>query len=100
MIQIEELDINGTKAQGILVSEFGGTGHPNVIMIKCKKGYLMCGYLNLDAAEKFGDRAVLVGGKDFEEVLENRIKGMTSEAEALGITGQMTGLQAAEILNS
>jgi uncharacterized protein YunC (DUF1805 family) len=59
----------------------------------------MCGYLNLDAAEKFGDAAVLVGGADFDAVLKNPIKGMTSAAKALGVRDGMTGEEAAEILN-
>ena len=70
-----------------------------MIIIECKKGYLMCGYLNIAAAEKFHDAAVLVGGAGINEVLANPIKGMTEEAKALGVREGMTGRQAAEILN-
>ena len=62
MMKIEQLDVNGTNAQGVMLVAPGGEGHPNMIVVTCRKGYLMCGYLNLDAAEKFGDAAVLVGG--------------------------------------
>ena len=52
-----------------------------------------------EAAEKFGDAAVLVGGADFNEVLANPIKSMTTAARKLGITDGMTGREAAMILN-
>ena len=96
---IDTIDINGTLAQGTAIQSPGGEGHPNLILIQCRKGYLMCGYLNLDAAEKFGDPAVLVGGADFQQVLANPIKGCTSAAAALGVQEGMTGMEAAEVLN-
>lgn len=99
MVQIQELNINGTKAQGMLLVSPGGEGHPNMIEITCDKGYLMCGYLNLEAAEKFGDAAVLVGGTDFNAVLANPIKGATTAAKALGVKDGMTGAEAAVLLN-
>lgn len=99
MVQIEQLDINGTAAQGVMAAAPGGEGHPNMILVQCKAGYLMCGYLNMAAAEKFGDAAVLVGGADFEAVLANPIKGMTQRAAEKGVREGMTGREAAEILN-
>lgn len=99
MVKIEQLSINGTAAQGILIQAPGGEGHPNMIVVECAKGYLMCGYLNLDAAEKFGDAAVLVGGADFEAVLANPIKGLTSAAKEAGVKEGMTGAEAAAVLN-
>lgn len=100
MVEVKELKIGETYAQGILIREPGGEGHPNMIVIECKKGYLMCGYLNIDAASKFGDAAVLVGGADFEAVLKNPIKGMTKAAEEAGVKEGMTGAEAAEVLNA
>ena len=100
MLIVDQFNINGTEAQGILIQAPGGEGHPNMIVVACKKGYLMCGYLNMEAAEKFGDAAVLVGGAGFEAVLSNQIKGMTSAAAALGVKDGMTGAEAAAVLNS
>ena len=71
-----------------------------MIVVQCKKGYLMCGYLNLAAAEKFGDAAVLVGGADFAAVLKNPIKGMTEAAKLAGVKEGMTGEEAAAVLNA
>lgn len=75
MTQIEMLNVNGTPVQGLRVVAPGGEGHPNMLLILCKKGYVMCGYLNAEAAEKFGDAAAVVGGSCFEETLANPDKG-------------------------
>ncbi|MCH4005671.1 MAG: DUF1805 domain-containing protein [Eubacterium sp.] len=99
MMQIEQLNVKGTSAQGVMLCAPGGEGHPNMIVVPCKAGYLMCGYLNIDAAEKFGDAAVLVGGADFKAVLENPIKGMTTAAKEAGVKEGMTGAEAAAVLN-
>lgn len=99
MVEVKELKIGESYAQGILIREPGGDGHPNMIVIECQRGYLMCGYLNMEAASKFGDAAVLVGGADFDAVLKNPIKGLTEEAKKAGVKEGMTGAEAAEILN-
>lgn len=58
----------------------------NLILLKGRKGYIMCGYLNLKAAEKFKDVAVkIVGVATIEEALEASIQSCTSSAKRLGI---------------
>lgn len=99
MVITDRLTTGNTTSDGLMIKSPGGDGHPNMILIQCKKGYLMCGYLNMEAAEKFGDAAVLVSGADFEEVLSNKIKGATSRAKELGVTDGMSGSEAAMILN-
>ena len=99
MLSVEQLNVNGTQAEGFMLAAPGGEGHPNMIVVNCKKGYRMCGYLNMAAAEKFNDAAVLVGGADFDAVLSNQIKGMTPAAAALGVKEGMTGAEAAAVLN-
>ncbi|KFJ07665.1 hypothetical protein BTHE_0158 [Bifidobacterium thermophilum] len=98
MLNIEQLDVNGKSVQGTMVVAPGGEGHPNMILVQGSKGYLMCGYLNLAAAEKFGDAAVLVGGADFAAVLANPIKDMTEAARQSGVKDGMTGAEAAAVL--
>ena len=100
MLKTSDIKTGEATATGYLLENPGGEGHPNMIVVQCQKGYLMCGYLNMDAAEKFGDAAVLVGGAGFDEVLKNQIKGATSKARELGIKDGMTGLEAAELLNA
>ena len=99
MVITETLTLKNSEAEGIMVIAPGGEGHPNMITIVCKKGYMMCGYLNLEAAEGFGDAAVMLSGSDFTQVLYNPIKGMTMAAAEKGVKEGMLGSEAAEILN-
>ena len=46
MVKTEILNINGNEVQGVLIHSPGGEGHPNMIVLVCKHGYIMCGYLN------------------------------------------------------
>ena len=71
MIQIEMLNVAGKAVQGLRIQEPGGNGHPNMLILLCEKGYIMCGYLNKEAADKFEDAAAVVGGSTFEEILAN-----------------------------
>lgn len=100
MIEVKQLNVNGQVVEGLRVVAPGGEGHPNMLVILCKKGYVMCGYLNAEAAEKFGDAAAIVGGAAFEETLANPVKAVTPAAEALGVTVGMTGAEAVEKLNA
>ena len=70
-----------------------------MLILLCEKGYIMCGYLNKEAADKFEDAAAVVGGSSFDEILANPVKAVTSKAAELGVEVGMTGLQAAEKLN-
>lgn len=99
MVKLEMLEVNGYIAQGICIQSPGGKEHPNMLVILCKKGYIMCGYLNQEAAAKFGDAAVVIGGSCFNEILDNQAKGLSPEAEKLGIEIGMTGRQVIEKLS-
>ena len=99
MIKTEILQVNGKPVQGVCITAPGGEGHPNMLVLVADKGYVMCGYLNQDAATQFGDAACVVGGSSFEELLANPVKAVLPEAEKLGIQVGMTGKQACEILN-
>ncbi len=99
MIKTEILNVNGQAVQGVLINAPGGEGHPNMIVLVCRKGYIMCGYLNQEAAAKFGDAACVIGGSSFEEILANPVKAVLPEAEKLGVRLDMTGAEACDILN-
>lgn len=100
MIQIEMLNVKGQPVQGVRIVAPGGEGHPNMLVLLCKKGYIMCGYLNQGTAEAVNDAAAVVGGSTFDEILANPVKSASPEAEALGIAVGMTGAEAAEKLNA
>ena len=66
-----------------------------LLVIRAKKGFVMCGYLNMDVANKLGDVAVRVTGvKSFEDVLNAKAVDVSEAAKMLGITAGMTGKEA------
>ena len=100
MVEIEMLQVDGQMVQGVRINAPGGEGHPNMLLILCKKGYIMCGYLNATAADSFQDAAAVVGGSCFSETLANPVKAVTAKAAELGVKEGMTGAQAAALLNA
>lgn len=68
-----------------------------LLVIRTEKGFLMCGYLNVNAAETLGDVAAKVKGvQSFEDVLKASIVEVTEKARELGIEPGMTGREALE----
>ena len=98
MIKTEILNVNGNLVQGVCIAAPGGEGHPNMLVLVCEKGFIMCGYLNQEAAAKFGDAACVIGGSSFEELLANPVKAVLPEAEKLGIKIGMSGEEVCGIL--
>jgi uncharacterized protein YunC (DUF1805 family) len=79
----KDITINETvfKAVQIDLSERG-----KLLMIIGAKGYVMCGYLNINTAQKLGDAACMVTGvKTIDDVLNANIVALTAEAQKLGI---------------
>lgn len=71
----------------------------NLLLIVGEKGYVMCGYLNVAAAEEKGEAAAVVKGvSTFSDVLKAEVKAVTSKAKELGVTEGMSGEAALEIL--
>ena len=59
---------------------------PPLLLIVGNKGFVMCGYLNMDAAERLGTVAAMVSGvKTIDDVLNAQVKATTSKAKELGI---------------
>jgi uncharacterized protein YunC (DUF1805 family) len=59
----------------------------NLILLKGSRGYIMCGYLNLNAARRFRDCGVkIVGIKTIDEALKATVHSCTPAAARLGIT--------------
>lgn len=68
-----------------------------LVLAKADQGFVMCGYLNIEAAEKVGQvAAVVTGVKTVEDLLAANIQKMTSAAKDKGITSGMTGQEALE----
>ena len=92
-MQIEIIDIGNSSAIGLKMD----MEHAPLLVIRAKKGFVMCGYLNMEVANKLGDAAVRVTGvKTFEEVLNAKTVDVSDAAIKLGIT---IGMPAKEALN-
>jgi uncharacterized protein YunC (DUF1805 family) len=81
-VEISRIEIDGRGFLGVRVDM------PNapLLLIKGKRGFAMCGYLNPETAEKLGDIAVIVSGvRSFDDMLNARIKWVSSRGKELGI---------------
>lgn len=68
---------------------------PPLLLIVAEKGFVMCGFLNIEAAERLGVTAVMVSGvKTFEDVLNAQVKATTTKAKDLGVEAGMKGSEA------
>lgn len=94
MVQIETKIVNGQSLQGVRIQAPGGAGHPDMLVLLCEKGYIMCGYLNTETAEKLGDAAAVISGATLDDLLKNPVKAVTPEAAKLGIAEGMSGEEA------
>jgi len=75
-------------------------GAYNLVLIKAKKGYIMCGYLNLETAERLGDAACIITGvKTADDMLKAQVKSCTTNAKRLGIKEGMSGQEALKLLS-
>lgn len=70
-------------------------GSPPLLLVVAEKGFVMCGFLNVDAAERLGVAAAVVSGvKSFEDVLNANVKAATSGAKTLGVEVGIKGVEA------
>ena len=90
---IEQIALENGTALGL---KFEMQNAP-LLVIKADKGFVMCGYLDIDMANTLGDVAVRVRGVNtFEEVLDAQIVGATQAAIDLGIDIKMNAREALE----
>lgn len=72
----------------------------SLLIIKADKGFVMCGYLNIETANKLGDVAAVVSGVNtFEEVLKAPLKAVSENAQKLGIKEGITGREALKLMH-
>jgi uncharacterized protein YunC (DUF1805 family) len=66
-----------------------------LVLVKAKNGYIMCGYLDIETAEKMGDAAAIVRGVcNIKEILEKEVTDASPAAREKKVKKGMTGLQA------
>jgi uncharacterized protein YunC (DUF1805 family) len=83
MIEIDQVKVGDRSLLALRVEM---PEAPPLLLIRGGKGFVMCGYLNLEVAERLGlAAAVVTGVKSFEDVLNSQIRGSTTKASALGL---------------
>jgi uncharacterized protein YunC (DUF1805 family) len=93
MMKVDLIELTSGTAIGLKLD----MGNAPLLLIKAPKGFVMCGYLNMDTANKLNDVAVKVTGvKTFDDVLNSKVVELSSKAEELGIQLGMTGRTALE----
>ncbi len=96
MIHTTPLRINSKMAIGLKVDL---PDSPPLVMIIGQTGFVMCGFLNMEAAEKLNVVVATVSGvKNFDDVLQAKVKAVTSMAEKKGIKVGMKGRDAVKLL--
>jgi len=96
MIHTAPLKLDDKIATGLRVDL---PDSPPLVMIIGKTGFVMCGFLNMEAAEKLNVTAVMVRGvRNFDDVLEAEVKAVTSRAVKKGIKVGMKGKDAVKLL--
>jgi uncharacterized protein YunC (DUF1805 family) len=92
MISIMTVKVDGKSCLGMRTDL---PDSPPLLLIVAEKGFVMCGFLNVDAAEKLGVATAVVSGvKSFEDVLNAQIKAVTSKAKSFGVSVGMKGAEA------
>jgi len=92
MISVMTVKVDGKACMGMRAEL---PDSPPLLLLIAEKGFVMCGFLNIEAAEKLGVAAAMVSGvKTFEDVLNAQVKAMTSKAEGFGVEVGMKGAEA------
>lgn len=95
MIEEREVKVGEKKALGIRIELPGAP----LLLLVAPKGYVMCGYLNVETAERLGQAAAVVTGvRGIEEMLEARVAKATTKAKELGIEEGMSGREALRLM--
>lgn len=90
-MEVDVVDIDGKKALGVRIPLDGAP----LILIKGNKGFIMCGLLNVEAADSLNMVCARVSGvTSFEEILEKPVVEVSQAARALGIEPGMSGREA------
>jgi uncharacterized protein YunC (DUF1805 family) len=92
MINVTTVKVDGKACMGLRVDL---PESPPLLLIVAEKGFVMCGFLNMEAAERLGATAAMVSGvKTFEDVLNAQVKATTTKAKDLGVEAGMKGSEA------
>lgn len=86
-----DLVIDGKKATGIEIS----LPRAPLVLAHAPDGFVMCGYLNVEAANKLGVAAAMVRGvSTVNDLLAAKVVGVSQAAAGKGVEIGMTGRDA------
>lgn len=92
MIGIMTVKVDGKSCLGLRVEL---PESPPLLLLIAEKGFVMCGFLNMEAAERLGVAAAMVSGvKSFDDVLNAQVKAATSKAKSFGVEVGIKGADA------
>ena len=70
-------------------------GAKKLVLAKARRGFIMCGYLNMKTADKFNDAAAIVKGvANFEQLLKAKVVVVSKAAKKCGISEGMLAKEA------
>ena len=93
VITTEQIQLENGAALGIKIE----MGNAPLLLIKAKKGFVMCGYLNMRVANSLKDAAAKVAGvSTLDEVLRAKVVEVSEKAKSLGVRVGMRGKEALE----
>ncbi|MEM2870802.1 MAG: DUF1805 domain-containing protein [Thermoplasmata archaeon] len=93
MLEVQQLELRGGTALGVRVQ----LPVAPLVLVRARRGFVMCGYLNMEAMDKMGEVAVRVTGvRSFDDVLRAKVAGVSQKARELGISEGMSGQEALE----
>lgn len=97
MIRVSRIEIDGKVSVGLKVEL------PNslpIVAIIGEVGVVMCGFLNMQTAERLGLAAATVSGVEgFGDMLNAEIQAVTSGAEKRGVVLGLKGREAVKLLS-
>ena len=83
MVEHKVIQIGAKKIEGYSIN----LQSKNLVLLRGSKGYVMCGYLDMAVAEKFGDAAVKITGvATVDDAVKAHVHSCSSAARALGIS--------------
>jgi uncharacterized protein YunC (DUF1805 family) len=92
-MKMQTISLKKGKATGYCID----LGKAPLLIILAKKGYVMCGYLNMNAANKIGDIAGrVIGVKTFDDMLNAEVVEVSENAIR---TGLKQGMNVKDFLN-
>lgn len=92
MIDMAPLNVEGKTVIGLRVEL---PDSPPLVLIIGRTGFVGCGFINIEAAEKLDVSAAIVTGvKGFDDVLNAEIRAATRRAQAQGVKIGIKGKDA------